>query len=172
MIDYKLFKKIEKYAELHTLSSIEKYKQRNQNTSNIFENCLRGKLGEYACYFSMIKAGYILESEPDLDIYISDNKSYEADLKCIGKHGEMYEQPRYIHVKTMSATSFSKWGGSFLIESNDSLVFNPKENHYISVMLEIDLINYNFYKWLNAKEIEWDYPKLKHLTSKRAWYDR
>ena len=170
-IDYKLFKEIEKYAELHSLSSKDHYLKRNQNTDNIFENCLRGKLGEYGCYHSMLKAGYQIQSPPDLVIYPDSQKSFESDLVCIGKGNIIYEQPRYIHVKTVSARSFAKYGASFLIENNDPLTFNPQENHYISVMLQQDLINYSFYKWLNATEIVWGKPKLSHLTSKLAWYE-
>ena len=171
-ITYSLFKEIERYAKRHSESSKDHYSKRNQNTSNIFENCLRGKMAEYCCYYSMIKAGYILQNEPDLKIFEQSEKSYDADLVCIGKGKEIYDVPRYIHVKSVSAESFAKFGASFLIESNDELVRSPQENHYISVMLQMDLINYEFYKWLDAKQVIWDKPVLKHLHTKSAWYDR
>lgn len=171
-ITYSLFKNIENYAKLHTESSKEYYSKRNQDTSKLFEHCFRGKMAEYCCYFSMIKAGYIIQNEPDLKILEQSEKSYDADLVCIGKGKEIYDSPRYIHVKSVSAESFARFGASFLIESCDELVHSPKENHYISVMLEIDLINYEFYKWLDATQIKWDKPILKHLRTKSAWYDR
>ena len=171
MITYSLFKKIEKYAKAHSESSRENYLQRNTNTSNIFENCLRGKLAEYSCYFSMYRAGYILQSEPDLKIYEPSEKSYDADLVCIGKHKEIYDAPRLIHVKAIGVKTFAKFGASFLVEKNDPLVFNPQPNNFISVMLQEDLINYRFYKWLDAQKIQWGLPKNNNLTSKLAWYE-
>ena len=169
MIDYSLFKRIEDYAIQHAGSSLRVYAQRNQNLNSIVINCIRGKVAEYCCYFSMIEAGYILESEPDLKIYEESKKSYDADLICIGKDGVMYDEKRHIHVKSVSRETYNRYGASVLIESNDPIVKYPEHNHYFSIMLQHSLTHYTFYKWLNSFDCEWKDPIL-NLPSKRALY--
>lgn len=170
MIDYFLFKEIELYANRHVESSRELYKNRNQNEERLFINCLRGKVAEWECYFSMLQANYIMKAEPDMKIYSSHNKSYDADLVCIGKDKKYYDSERFIHVKSISQATYKKIGASFLIQTNDNIVKNPLENHYYSVMLQQSLTHYTFFRWLNTCDAVYSKPRNKNLTSKLAVY--
>lgn len=169
MIDYKLFKKIEKYAQLHSQSSIDHYRKRNQNTDKILINCIAGKIGEFECYYSMINAGYKIKSPPDLAIYPDDDKSHAADMICVGKNDILYENEKHIHIKTVSFNTFKNYGISFLIEANDRLVKYPKDNHFYSVMIEESLTSYRFGKWICSTDVIWMPPKM-NLPSKLACY--
>lgn len=170
MIDYDLFKSIENYARLHTESSAELYQARNENKDRIFYNILRGKIAEFCCYYSMKNAGYILEAPPDLVIYSQHKKSHNADLICIGKDDIFYDIKRYIHIKSVSRETYDKIGASFLVENNNPLIKNPKENHYYSLLLQHSLTHYTFIKWLCSTEARYEAPKNKNLTTKLAVY--
>ena len=169
MIDYDLFKEIERYAKRHAESSKQMYASRNQNLNNSIVNCLRGKIAEYECYFSMKEAGYILEREPDLRIYSESGKSYEPDLVCIGKNNFIYPEKRYIHVKSISRQTYTKYGASVLCEARDPILLQPEPNHFFSIMLQHSLTHYTFYKWLNSCDCEWKDPIL-NLPTKKALY--
>lgn len=171
-ISYSLFKNIETYARLHAESSASHYQSRNQNTEKLFENCFRGKVAEWCNYHSLIDAGYIIEKPPCMIIFEQSEKSYDADLVILGKGKEIFDHKRYVHIKAVSLDSFKKFGASFLVENLDKLVHSPGKHHFISVMLQQDLINYKFYKWLDATQVRWGKPILKHLNSKSAWYEQ
>jgi len=164
MINYDLFKEIEHYAKRHVESSLEHYKSRNQNQETMFINCLRGKIAEWECFFSMKKEGYILKEKPDMLIYSGSNKSYDADLVCIGKNNSIYEIARHIHVKSISQETNQRIGASFLVQKNDPLVIHPKDNHYYSVLLQQSLTQYTFHTWLKSTETTYSEPKAKHLA--------
>ena len=164
-INYDLYEEIKLYAKRHTESSLDHYKSRNQNVDNIYINCLRGKLAEWCCYYSMQKAGYILKDKPDMMIYSENNKSYDADLICTGKDKELYDQERHIHVKSISLDSYQKYGASFLIQKNDDIVNNPKPNHYFSVMLQQSLTEYFFHKWINSCDVSYSEPRMSALSA-------
>lgn len=170
MINYDLFKEIELYANRHVESSKDYYLSRNQNPDKMFIQIFRGKIAEYCCYFSMKQAGYILENEPDLKIYSEANKSYDADLICIGKNNKLYDVERHIHIKSVSRKNFLAFGASFLVQKNDRIVSHPQDNHYYSVMLEQSLTHYTFYAWLNSCEVNYQPPKNSNLYSKLAVY--
>lgn len=168
-INYDLYEEIKLYAQRHFESSKETYAKRNQNTSKIFQDCIRGKVAEFCCYHSMKDQGYILESPPDLQIYSGHNKSYAADLICIGKDNLLYENPRHIHVKSISRETYDKYGASILIEKNDPLVYKPDEHHFLSIMLQDSLTAYSFFKWINSVDADWKDPIL-NLPTKKALY--
>ena len=165
MIDYDLFKEIELYAKRHVESSSEYYKSRNQSTDKMFKNCFDGKVAEWSNYFSLIEAGYIMKNKPDHQIYSQHNKSYEADLICIGKDNHLYEKEKHIHVKSISIGTYNKIGASFLIQKNDNLVTNPDPDHYFSVMLQKSLTHYVFYKWINSCDVSYSEPRANHLAA-------
>jgi len=169
MISYDLFKDIENYAIRHTESSKDLYTKRNQNIDRIFINCLNGKIAEFACYNSMVSAGYILENKPDLQIHSASNKSHEADLICIGKNKTIYENKRHIHIKSVSMETYAKYGASFLVEKNNRLINNPDTNHYYSVLLQTSLTDYKFYRWINTCDVTYQNPR-KLMASKLAVY--
>jgi len=169
MINYDLLKEIELYASRHVESSAEYYKSRNQSNDKMFMNCLTGKLAEWECYFSMKKAGYILEKPPCMLIFSQGNKSYDADLVVLGKDKQIYESPKHVHVKSVSSETYKKYGASFLVQSNDPIVKNPDEHHYYSVMLEVSLTEYKFHKWLSTINAVYKKP-ITNLPSKLAVY--
>ena len=168
-MDYETFKKIEVYAKEHTESSIGYYKKRNSNTQNIFMNCLDGKIAEFNCYYELLSQGYILDL-PDLEIH--SDKNYNSDLVVYGKHDKIFDEVKYIHVKSVSTKTFAKIGISFLMEKNDPIVINPKENHFICVMIQKNLVEYFLHTWLKTTEINYNTPHNKRLTTKVAWYQK
>ena len=131
---------------------------------------MRGKIAEFCNYFSLREAGYILECEPDLKIQTGSNKSYDSDLVVLGKNNILYEEKKYVHVKSISLDTYNKYGASFLVESNDPITINPKPNHYFSVMLQESFLVYKFHRWLNSCDVEYKAPRLKQLISKKAVY--
>jgi hypothetical protein len=166
-IDYDIFKNIEAYALKHFESSKQLYTARKQNMKKAFNDILRGKIAEYNCYYQLQSKGYILD-KPDLNIY-THTKCYDADLIILGKGDKIYEQPKHIHVKSISRDSYEKYGASFLIEANDPVVLNPEPDHYFSVLLEESFLIYNFYMWLPCTEVEYGDPVM-NLPTKKAVY--
>ena len=170
MIDYDLFKEIELYSKRHVESSSSLYKYRGASESKMFIQCLEGKVAEFSCYFSMVEAGYILKNKPDLQIYSEQNKNHNADLICIGKHREIYQHEKHIHVKSISIKTLNSFGVSFLTQNNDPIFLNPDPNHFYSVMLKVSLSDYKFHKWICSTDVNWGAPKSPYLKSKVAAY--
>ena len=169
MISYDLFINIQKYALAHAESSASHYQSRNQNTDMIFTNCFNGKVAEWSNYYSLLDAGYIVEKPPCMLIFSQANKSHDADLIILGKDKLVYDDPKHIHIKSVTLETFNKWGASFLIEKNNKLVNNPDANHYYSVMLQQQLTHYVFHKWICTLDVKYGAPKM-NLPTKLAVY--
>jgi hypothetical protein len=173
MLLYDEFKAIEDYAKKHADSSAEHYKSRNQSIDRIFLQCLNGKLAEFFCYYSMKEVGYILENKPDLTILSPENKSHDADLICLGRFKEIYDNPKYIHIKSVSFENYNKYGTSFLIEKNNPTVLNPHPDHFYSIMLQCNnsFASYKFHRWICSTDIEWKPPRMNLPTKLAAYLD-
>ena len=156
MISYELFKEIELYATRHAESSSSYYLKSGRSQNQIMLNCLNGKIAEYCCYFSMIKAGYIIKNEPDLKI--TQEKSHDPDLICIGKNKIIYQEEKNIHVKSILVSNFEKYGASFLVSKSDPMVINPTDQDFYSVMLQENLLSYRFFSWIPSKSAKYTQP--------------
>jgi len=155
MIDYDLFKNIEQYAEQHFKSSIEHYKKGYtyiKNERKIFDFILNGKIAEYNLYFHLKNENFIL-NEPDLKIYTT-GKSFDSDLIILGKENELFQENEkiHIHVKGITKKTYENFGSSFLLQKNDPIVIDQKnekyKNHYFAALHQTD----NFLVYDNIKK--------------------
>ena len=143
------------------------YASRNQsNNEKRIKDQYVGKLGEIAV-FIYFKENCIEVSEPDFKIYEKSKKSWDYDLK--GKDIN-------IHVKTQNVEQGKKFGGSFIFEKSDRLIFKDhKENDYVC-FVSIDLKENvaEIKSILSLKTLHglnlFKKPKLDYLISKCAIY--
>jgi hypothetical protein len=101
------------------------YAQRNQNNESKVKNDIYiGKLAEFAVYNYLLSKGKIV-SAPDIMIYESKKKSYDADL-YINK-----ESP--LHVKSCidTGSQYNSW----LFQPNDPVTNEPTEDDMISFVV-------------------------------------
>ena len=168
MIDYDLLKDIERYSNEHVETSKEAYAKRNQSIEKLFINIFNGKVAEWCNYFSLIEGSYIVEKPPCMRIFTGGNKSYDADIVILGKNKELFSEPKFVHVKSLSIKTFESMGISVLLQKNDPIVINPKSNHYISIMLQKSLLVYEFSKWVNSTEAIYSKPRARHLSSTKV----
>lgn len=163
MIGFDLLCEISEYAKQHSNSSKSFYKTRNQmNGGNkIFYDCLNGKIAEFNLYFYLKDKGYTLK-EPDLKIYDGKEKNYSSDLYVENKD-------IYLHVKSISIKAIELYGKSIVMQKNDPIVKNPKDNHYIVPMVQVDFLNYEVNSWINSCDANYQ-PTITYKPSKCAIY--
>lgn len=113
--------KCREFAELCVVTNIAAYKRRNQSDpKKIIEQIVTGKVAEFGVAEAL---GY---GEPDLKIYATKDKTYDADLAGDGK---------LVHVKGQSAESAAKYGESWSFSVWDSLITKPKPEDYIALCI-------------------------------------
>ena len=82
---------------------------------------ITGALGEYAVY-NYFKSLGLKCSRPDLKIYNTRKKSYDADLKAENFSGEKVD----VHVKSQTKASVKRYNQSWLFQRKDKLVSDPR----------------------------------------------
>lgn len=112
------FAKCKAFVEARLAENQDLYKKRGGFKE---EDLWVGVLAEFASYY-YLKEKKIEVDEPDLKIYNSRKKSYNADLS---------DGKRQFHVKGQSERSASLYGDSWLMQRYDKIVKNPHRNHFI-----------------------------------------
>jgi len=90
----------------------------NKNQSNddfIVQQITWGKFGEWLIAFELDKLGEC--TEPDMNIYEVDKKSFDADLQLNGVD---------VHCKTTTTASAKRWGESWCFNVKDPVVKSPE----------------------------------------------
>ena len=155
MITDDLLLEINKYARKHAESSKGIYHSRNHRIEKIYYQIRSGKIAEYNLYFYLLARGNQLE-QPDLEIYEDHKKSFSADLVVTSRHGEIFEQPQHIHVKSISLETKKLYGRSVVFQKSDPLVFSPKDHDWIVPMEQICDMTYKPVRFLHAPKVEFD----------------
>jgi len=121
-------------------SNLDKFYMRRQtNKFKIFSDILLGKVCEFVVSYELDGC-----SEPDLRIYPSKKKSFDADLVAKGFN---------IHVK--SCLESSSFETSWLFQPEDDLTINPSSKD----LLALCVINDNY-------EVKFDIVKAKDMVGK------
>lgn len=95
------------FAEKQYITSFEKYKEREQyDKDKIILDIANGKIGEFGAYEYLCNKGYQC-SKPDLNIYKSNEKKFDADLNCAGVG---------VCVKSQSKEQADRFGLSWTIQ--------------------------------------------------------
>lgn len=148
------------FAEYSTESSLEMYKDRNQlDEHKIFKDIFTGKLAEYMVYNYFIERN-VNVSTPDLNIYNSNRKSYDADIRVddIG-----------IHVKSHEVNEI--YPISWVFQKNDPLVLHRDDSTYLCLVVFNGAENYMYI--VQVKEVDFKEPiKEKLRETKVCLYER
>lgn len=120
--DY-IYTKVIDFANKRIEGSAALYKYRGESkTSKMKEDCIYGCLGEWGVY-KFLRSKGIEVSKPDMKIYTTRRKSYDADLKT---------SKSKVHVKSQGEESANKYGHSWLLQRSDKVVKEPKNNDYFA----------------------------------------
>jgi len=126
-----IYDKIEEFADLRIKGSEKLYKNRGEpNVIKIRQDIIIGAMGEWAVFRLLRERGFEF-NKPDMKIYESKQKSFSADLS-----NDDYD----IHVKSQGEVSINRYGHSWLMQRNDSLVRNPKDGEWLA-FTAVDLNN-------------------------------
>lgn len=158
-----LLKQVRAYSIGHSESSKDLYAQRNQNINNLSEKIYKAKLCEFYVYFHLLNCGKKAHA-PDLKIYTSDKKSYEADIFC-------YSHNVHVHVKSIEKSSAERFGLSWICEASDPIVNYPQLNHWFALTEYTDESNIRLVGWLNSHMAIYKPTKLNHPTKKAIYFD-
>jgi hypothetical protein len=113
-----------KFAEDVIDTNIKKYKKRNQkDRKRIMKQICIGKVAEWGAYQHLRDSG-IEVSKPDMKIYPTKGKSFDADLST-----PLFE----IHVKTQTIEHMEKYGASWIFQNTDPLLAEPTESDLIAL---------------------------------------
>lgn len=115
------------FSEFSVGTSKSEYARRNQNNlEKITLDIYRGKLAEFMVYNYMVGKGN-KTTPPDLEIYNSWNKSYDADLVCNGQS---------LHVKSHFINKY--YPVSWLFQKRDSLVSCESTGDFLCLVVMND----------------------------------
>lgn len=89
-----------------------------------------GAMAEFAAYYYLQERGEEC-SAPDLNIYTSKEKSYDADLRS---------NRRFFHVKGQSLRSQKLYGDSWLVQRYDKIAQKEIKSHYF-ILCTVDIEN-------------------------------
>jgi hypothetical protein len=102
---------------LHT-NADQYYKRKQSDINKIWNDIFYGKISEWGVYFIYLERGRTNVTAPDMKIYSSKQKSFDADL-CYGLYN--------LHVKSQNSESAEKYGDSWIFQSKDPLFASPTE---------------------------------------------
>jgi len=124
-IDLKTYLKCVQFSHDSIETNLDEYLKRNQdNPHKILNDIIVGKIAEFGVY-QILKEKYDI-SEPDLNVYCKNDKSYDSDLKT-----DLYD----IHIKSQTIDQSKIFGKSWSFQKKDSLVHNPSDRDYIVLCL-------------------------------------
>lgn len=111
------------------LSDSEKLYMKRAPTDKfkVHSDLLAGIIGEYAAY-KYLKSIGIAVTKPDLALYTTRKKSFNADLS-----GDLVK----IHVKSQTSDSVKRYGHSWILQKTDPMLSKPKDNEYL-LFTEVD----------------------------------
>lgn len=123
VVSESVYKRAKEFASNRMKGSNTLYKFRGEsNEEKMYEDILVGLVGEWGVYEYLKKKG-IEVNKPDMNIYTSRNKSFNADFRS--------ETDAY-HVKSQTVASIKKYGHSWLLQRTDRIVKQPAENdHFV-----------------------------------------
>lgn len=122
IIQEQTMKRCRDFAEQRLAGSSRLYKQRGEKwVQKIYEDIVHGTAAEFAVKQFLDSQG-VECSEPDLTIYTSKQKSFNADLCSGGKK---------LHVKSQSADSAARHGLSWTFQNQDKLLWQPAKEDYV-----------------------------------------
>ena len=107
------------------------YEKRNQwNATKRIADSKIGKLGELAAYY-FLKDKYPNISYPDFKIYPTKQKSWDFDMK---------HESFNLHVKTQESLQASKFGESWIFQSQDKHIFNIYSNIDYVAFVKVNML--------------------------------
>ena len=133
------------------MSNVSYYKTRNQfDTGKIKNDIYDGKLAEYGVYEIYKNRKDCIVNEPDVEVYSSNKKSFDADLlyKLNGDNDEYH-----LHVKAQHILQSQRFGKSWSFQKEDSLVSKPKDNELITFCSVLNNNTVEVYKAFKAKDL-------------------
>jgi hypothetical protein len=151
------------FAEKCCLTNVDEYSKRNQKDFNkIKKDIAIGKIAEFGVYFIFLEQGMSNISIPDINVYSSNKKSFDADLEC---------NKINFHIKTQTIDAAKKFENSWLFQKNDPLVLKPQNNDYF-IGTQYDEENFEVKILLSkkAKDLKYNKPVLEKLFSKTCVY--
>ena len=135
------FKQCELFTKYSVNTSTDEYKRRMQfDVDKIKNDIYYGKIAEFMVY------NYLVECDrnpttPDLNIYLKDEKSYDADI---------FLDNIKLHVKSHLINQ--NYPVSWVFQKNDPLILNKNDNEFLALVVsEIDNADYYMYL-LNIKD--------------------
>lgn len=162
-IDKDTFLKCVDFARQCTVTNIEEYYRRNQNSIEKVENdIVVGKCGEFALYNFLKVEKNIDVDYPDLNIYDYKNKSHDYDI--ISGYGNF-------SVKTQRKVDIDKYGKSILFQKNyiNAIKNKVDKNHYLAYCIFYDSGLVQIERIIPFKDIlnMLEKPKLKKLRENK-----
>lgn len=114
-----IVKLCEIFADKVISTNIKQYERRKQfDQKKIWNDVFQGKIAEWGVYFIYLERGRKNIDPPDMRIYNSWNKSFDADLKF-----GMYN----LHIKSQTYESALRYGDSWIFQAKDPLFESANE---------------------------------------------
>ena len=143
------------FAEHSVDTNIDMYRKRNQfDRRKIESDIYNGKKAEFMVYNYLRKKKYGC-SLVDLNIYKSDDKSFDADLKSEGKN---------LHIKSHVVNNL--YPVSWLFQKRDPLVVSPSSEDFMVFCVLSDDENYCYS--IPSTKILYEEPKKDELKKTKT----
>lgn len=145
-----------KFASSVFLSTKMKYAEREQKSEKLIQKqAFEGKLAEIAVH-KIISNKWIDITYPDMKVYYGKDKSYDADLQCMGMN---------LHVKTQNTLMMKRFGKGWMVQKNDPVVIKPQDNDYF-VLTHINLKKYyvNIVAFVKCSDVYYIRPTVSALA--------
>lgn len=121
LVPLSIYKQCEQFAEVVVSTNKDKYAKRNQyNVEVIQKQILEGKVAEWGVWLHFLSLDKEL-SEPDMNIYSKNKKSFDADLT--------FEDLKF-HIKSQNFQSMQRYGRSWMFQVEDPLFRNAEDNDW------------------------------------------
>ena len=112
-IDNDIVRMCEHFADMVVSSNLDCYKKRKQfNQDKIKNDILIGKIAEWGVFFVYLNRGIANIGFPDMQIYPTEDKSFDCDLSC-GSYK--------LHIKSQTYQSAHRYGDSWIFQIKDPL---------------------------------------------------
>lgn len=162
------FQQCEDFAHEVYESNKDLYEKRGQSYKpEVIRQIITGKLGEWAVYYYLTTFLGSHTTEPDMEIYGANRKSYDADLCCGNPKEPMIRH--FLHVKSILCTSAKRYGLSWLMEKKDPL-FSKKTPELMAYCQVIDRQIVHFYGFQPSDTLTIGEPRKTSLESKCGLY--
>lgn len=153
-----IIKDCENFANKVITTNVDKYRTRNQFQADMIKKqIIQGKIAEFGVYYFFDGRC----SEPDLEVYPKQNKSFDADLHLSNIN---------LHIKSQSKESEARYSKSWVFQAEDPLFKNASDND-LCVFCTVDNDEVEISLVKKFKNVKFGEPKLaKFRDIKRMVY--